>query len=81
MISGQACGTHLTGGIMLADTPERLDFLKTAHAKGRYLGLESEFISLEEAGRMHPLVDTSHFVGALYDPFEGHVDPAGVTNA
>ncbi len=80
-ISGQACGTHLTGGIMLADTPERLDFLKTAHAKGRYLGLESEFISLEEAGRMHPLVDTSHFVGALYDPFEGHVDPAGVTNA
>ncbi|MCG8691060.1 MAG: FAD-dependent oxidoreductase [Minwuiales bacterium] len=80
-ISGQACGIHLTGGIMLADTPERLDFLKTAHAKGRYLGLESEFISLEEAGRLHPLVDTSHFVGALFDPFEGHIDPAGVTNA
>src|SRR5258708_1161314 len=36
-ISGQSCGVHLTGGIMLAGTPERMDFLKMAHAKGRYL--------------------------------------------
>jgi dimethylglycine dehydrogenase len=79
--SGQSCGIHITGGILLAGTPERLDFLRTAHAKGRYLGLHSEFISLEEVKRRHPLVDVRHFQGAMYDPFEGHVDPSGVTQA
>jgi dimethylglycine dehydrogenase len=27
-ISGQSCGVHLTGGIMLADTDERMEFLR-----------------------------------------------------
>lgn len=80
-ISGQSCGIHMSGGIMVADTPERLEFLKTAHAKGKYLGLESEFIDMDEVKKLHPLLDTSHFCGALYDPLEGHVDPSGVTHA
>jgi dimethylglycine dehydrogenase len=80
-ISGQSCGIHLTGGIMLAGTPERLDFLKTTHARGRLLGLESEFIALDEAKRRHPLIETRHFLGALFDPHEGHIDPSGVTQA
>ena len=80
-ISGQSCGIHLSGGIMLAGTPERLDFLKTAHARGKVLGLESEFISLEEARRRHPLIEAGQFVGALFDPYEGHIDPSGVTHA
>ena len=80
-ISGQSCGIHLTGGIMLAGTPERLDFLKSAHGRGKVLGLDSEFISIAEAKRRHPLIEAGHFVGALFDPYEGHVDPAGVTHA
>jgi dimethylglycine dehydrogenase len=80
-ISGQSCGIHLSGGIMLAGTPERLDFLKSAHARGKVLGLDSEFISIAEAKRRHPLIEAGHFVGALFDPYEGHVDPAGVTHA
>lgn len=36
-ISGQDCGVHLTGGVALADTPERLEWLKSNHAKGKYL--------------------------------------------
>ncbi len=80
-ISGQSCGVHITGGIMLAGTPERLDWLKLAHARGRYLGMETEIISLDEAARRFPLMDKRYFVGALYDPIEGHVDPSGVTHA
>ena len=80
-ISGQSCGIHLTGGVMLAGTPERLDFLKTARAKARYLGMDVELISMEEAARHHPLIDPKHFLGALYDPLEGHIDPSGVTQA
>ncbi len=30
---------------------------------------------------MFPLMDESHFVGALWDPVEGHLDPSGTTHA
>ncbi len=79
--SGQSCGIHITAGVDLAATPERLDFLKVACARARYLGLGMEIITVDEAARIFPLMDKRHFVGALYNPLEGHVDPAGVTQA
>jgi dimethylglycine dehydrogenase len=80
-ISGQSCGVHITGGIMLAGTRERLDWLKMAKARGRYLGMDLEIISVDEAARLFPLLEKKHFKGAMYDPIEGHVDPYGVTHA
>ena len=80
-ISGQSCGVHITGGIMLAGTRERLDWLKMAKARGRYLGMDLDIISVDEAAKLFPLMDKKHFVGAMYDPIEGHVDPYGVTHA
>jgi dimethylglycine dehydrogenase len=80
-ISGQSCGVHITGGIMLAGTRERLDWLKMAKARGRYLGMDLEIISVDEAAKLFPLMDKTHFKGAMYDPIEGHVDPYGVTHA
>ena len=80
-ISGQSCGVHLTGGLMLAGTAERWDWLKMVNARGRYLGMKLDMVSVDEAARLFPLMDRRHFVGALYDPIEGHVDPWGVTVA
>lgn len=80
-LSGQSCGVHTTGGFYLASTPERLDFLKQERSKARYMGLDQEFVDLHEAAQMHPLIDPSKYLGALYDPIDGHVDPSGVTYA
>ena len=80
-ISGQSCGLHITGGLMLAGTPERLDWLKMTVARGRYLGMDLELIDMVETKKRFPLLDEKHFVGAIYDPIEGHVDPYGVTHA
>ena len=80
-ISGQSCGLHLSAGIMLADTPERLEFLKTTVAKGRYLGMDTQIISVSEAKRYFPFIEDQHFIGALLDPNEGHLDPSGTTYA
>jgi dimethylglycine dehydrogenase len=80
-LSGQDCGLHLTGGVMMAGTPERMDYLRLAHARGRCLGMQTEIITPGEAAAMFPLMDPSHFVGALWDPVEGHLDPAGTTHA
>ena len=80
-ISGQDCGIHITGGVMLADSPERMDWLRMSHARGRYLGMETELISVAEAKELLPIFEEKYFVGAMYDAHEGHVDPTGVTNA
>ena len=80
-VSGQDCSIHLPGGLMLADTEVRMDFLRMAVARGRYLGMDLELISAKEAQDLFPLMDPQYFVGALYDPVEGHVDPTGVTRA
>lgn len=79
--SGQDCGIHITGGVMLADTPERMDWLRMSHARGRYLGMELELISVAEAKELLPIFEEQYFVGAMYDAHEGHVDPTGVTHA
>jgi dimethylglycine dehydrogenase len=80
-ISGQSCGVHITAGVMLACTRERFEFLKMMRSRGRYLGLDMEMISVDEAARRFPLMDKKHFIGALYNTLEGHVDPSGVTHA
>jgi dimethylglycine dehydrogenase len=80
-LTGQSCGLHLVGGFMMADSPERMDFLRALHAKGRYLGMETELVTPSEAKAMFPLMDESKFIGALWDPVEGHLDPSGTTHA
>ncbi|MDR6632878.1 dimethylglycine dehydrogenase [Phyllobacterium sp. 1468] len=80
-LSEQSCGLHLTGGVMMADSPERMDFLRLAHARGRYLGMDTELITPSEAKAMFPLMDETNFVGAMWDPVEGHLDPSGTTHA
>jgi dimethylglycine dehydrogenase len=80
-ISGQSCGVHLTQGITLAGSRERMDWLKLMHGRGRYLGMGTELISADEAAKIFPLMDKKFFVGGLFNPMEGHVDPSGVTQA
>jgi len=43
--------------------------------------MQTEIITPSEALAMFPLMDESHFVGALWDPVEGHLDPSGTTHA
>jgi len=80
-LSGQSCGLHLTGGVMMADSEERMNFLRYVHATGRALGMQTEIITPSEARAMFPLMDETNFVGALWDPVEGHLDPSGTTHA
>ncbi len=80
-LSGQSCGLHPNGGLMLAATPGELDSLRLICSRARYLGMETEMISLEEARNFNPLIDASHFIGALWRADGGHCDPSGTTHA
>ena len=80
-LSGQATGVHITGGVLLAATEARMDWLRGVVAKGRYLGLDLEEISAKEAHELMPLLDPKEFVGAVRNSEDGHLDPSGVTHA
>jgi dimethylglycine dehydrogenase len=79
--SGQSCGLHPNGGLMLAANRGELDSLKLICSRARYLGMETEMITLDEACRLNPLIDPRHFIGALWRADGGHCDPSGTTHA
>ncbi len=80
-LSEQSCGLHHVGGLTLATTPDRMDFLKAERAKHRYMGLETEIVGPEEIRKLSPITNTEGVIGALYDPLDGHLDPSGTTHA
>ncbi len=80
-ITGQSCSLHHVGGITLAESPERLDFLKSARAMHRHMGLDTELITPQEIRELSPITNTDGVLGALYDPLDGHLDPSGTTQA
>ena len=80
-VSGQSTGCHVTGGVMLVSNQDRFDWLKMAHARNKYLGVATRMISVEEAATHFPLMDKDQFVGAMWHPLEGHLDPSGTTHA
>ncbi|NKB63651.1 MAG: FAD-dependent oxidoreductase [Gammaproteobacteria bacterium] len=80
-VSGQSCGFHFTGGINICRTQEELDSNAMMRSACRRLGIESHFISLDEAREKVPFLDTSHMLGALWEEEGGHVDPASATQA
>ena len=81
-MSGVNIGLHITGGVALAATQERMDSLYMTLARGRYMGMdELRIVTPEEAMEVYPLIDPSQFIGGLWDPIEGHLDPSGTTHA
>jgi dimethylglycine dehydrogenase len=79
--SKQDIGLHFTGGINIAATRERWDFLRADCAHHRVLGLSTELVTPDEVRKLCPLMDTSGIYGAIYDPMEGHLDPYGAMHA
>ncbi len=79
--SGQSCGIHRVGCLYVAANQQCDDYFKMERARARHLGLDLEFVSMDEVKKINPLIDTKHFISALYDPNDGHVDPSSVTNA
>ena len=79
--SGHSVGMHSTGGYYLASNQSWYDYLKRERSKARSMGLEQEFVSLDEVVEKHPLINPENYVAALWDPLDGDIDPSGVTYA
>lgn len=80
-LSGQDVGAHYVGGLLVAATEQRWEFLRAEHARHHVLGIESELIGPAEISKMCPIMDMTDVIGAIHDPLEGYLDPSGATHA
>jgi len=77
--SGRSVGMHMSGGLELAGTPERWRMLQQELRWHTMMGTDASLLSAAEAAEMVPIIDPAGLEGALFDPFEGHLDPNGAT--
>ncbi|MDG1739213.1 MAG: FAD-dependent oxidoreductase [Paracoccaceae bacterium] len=72
---------HQSGSIRLAHTKERMQEFERAMSMGRYQGIEMEMWTPEEAKEHYPFLETHDLMGVLWDPSDGDIDPAQLTQA
>ena len=72
---------HVSGSIRLAHTKERMQEFERAMSMGRYQGIPMEMWTPEETKEHYPFLETHDLAGVLYDPTDGDIDPAQLTQA
>ncbi|MGR3461755.1 MAG: GcvT family protein [Roseovarius sp.] len=72
---------HQTGSIRLAHSRERMQEFERARGMGRYQGMDLEILGVDEIKARYPFIETHDLHGALYDPNDGDIDPAQLTQA
>ena len=72
---------HVTGAIRLAHTAERMQEFEHVRAMGTLQGLKLSMMDLPEIGNRHPMCETHDLTGGLWDPEDGDIDPAQLTQA
>ena len=72
---------HVTGSVRLGHSSERLQEFKRVVGMGRYQGMDLEILTPDEIKSRYPFAETHELTGALYDPYDGDIDPAQLTQA
>ena len=76
--SGQDIGLHMTGGITIASTPDRWEWLQSAYRTYQTIGIEDVYLMTpEEIKNKCPIMDTKGVLGGLWADREGYVDTTG----
>ena len=80
--SGQNIGLHMTGGLTMAGTPERWEWLQSAYRIFHSIGIEDcELVTPEEAQKRCPIMSTDGLLGGMWADREGYIDTTGTVHA
>ena len=72
---------HVTGSVRLGHGAERMREFERVAGMGRYQGMELELMAPGDIKARYPFLETHDLAGALYDPYDGDIDPAQLTQA
>src|SRR6516225_6865234 len=78
---GYPINYHVVGSVRLAHTRERMDEFRHVRSMARVNGMEFEILSPREILERHPFITLDDLEGALWDPYDGDIDPAQLTQA
>ena len=78
---GYEINYHITGSVRLAHTADRVDEFRHVVSQARAQGIEFEMLTPAEITAHHPFLETHGIIAGLYDPFDGDIDPAQMTQA
>ena len=78
---GYPMNYHVTGSIRLAHSRERMMEFERVAGMGRYQGLQMDVCTPDELKEKHPFMETHDLAGGLWDPLDGDIDPAQLTQA
>src|SRR6266702_4866775 len=79
--TGLATGWKQCGSLNVAKTPERLKLFRRQMARAKSFGIEFEFLSPAEAGKIYPLLRTDDLTGAVWIPGDGKANPTDLTQS
>ena len=80
--SGQNIGLHMTGGLTLAGTPERWEWLQANYRVFQSIGIDDcELLTPQEAKKRCPIMSTDGVLGAMWADREGYIDTTGTVQA
>lgn len=80
--SGQSVGMHMTGGMTLAGTPDRWEWLQSAYRTFQSIGVEDvHLITPEDAADLCPIMSPHGILGGMWAEREGYIDTTGTVHA
>ena len=80
--TGQDIGWHKCGQLRIAESAERMDEYLNYASIAQTQGVRAEILTPEQAVDLWPLMLRSiNLLGAVYNPDDGHIAPADVTQA
>ncbi len=72
---------HVTGSLRLAHSRNRMMEFERVVGMGRYQGMDVSMVSVGDLKDRYPFLETHDLAGGLYDPYDGDIDPAQLTQA
>jgi dimethylglycine dehydrogenase len=79
--TGQPVGFAQVGNLRLAMNDDRMDEYYQYAATARTIGIDVQFLTPEEIGKLWPLCNTDGLVGGIFHPEDGYIQPADLTQA
>lgn len=78
---GYPINYHVTGAVRLAQNRERLDEFRHVTGMARHQGIEFEMLTLGDIKERYPFIELHGLEGGQWDPLDGDIDPAQLTQA
>ncbi len=78
---GRSVGFHPCGALRVTRSQERMAEFRHVQGIGRFMGYEFRILDPEQLAEIYPLCQLDGLLGAIHEPFDGHVDPSLATHA